>query len=124
MTAYLLPESVARQDGSSQEIALEAARCRPLQLTLGITRIVEQESLDISLWGSSDKESWKPLTSFPRKFYCGTYSLLLDLAQHPEICYLRADWKMRRWGRGEEPAPLFAFYLFAEEPKLQAAGAA
>jgi hypothetical protein len=124
VTTYLLPENVARQDGSSAEIALESNRSKPLLLTLGITRIVEHESLELSLWGSADKESWKRLAAFPKKYYCGTYSLVLDLARYPEVLYLRAQWKMSCWGRGEEPIPLFGFYLRAEEPKLQAMGAA
>lgn len=118
----ILPESVARQDGSGAEIALEADRGKPLLLTLGITRIVEQESLEISLWGSPDKEKWQLLETFPQKFYCGKYPLLLDLTQYPEIRYLRAQWKMSRWGRNE--SPLFGFYLSAEEKKMRAVGAA
>jgi hypothetical protein len=124
MATYLLPESIARQDGTSREIPLEAIDCKPLQLTLGITRIVEQESLELSLWGSVDRDHWQVLAKFPQKFYCGTYSLLLDLTLHPKVRYLRAQWKMSRWARGEESEPLFGFYLLAEEAKLQAAGAA
>ncbi len=116
---YLLPESISRQDGSGTEIALEAARGKMLLLKLGITRIVEHESLDISLWGSTDKKDWQQLTAFPQKFYCGTYSLELDLTRHPEVRFLRAQWKMSRWGGVEEP--LFGFYLLAEETGLKAA---
>jgi len=118
-----MPESVARQDGAGAEIALDAGRGKSLLLTLGITRIVEQESLDVSVWGSPDKENWQQLGAFPQKFYCGTYSLLLDLTRHPDVRYLRAHWKMNRWGRGE-PAPLFGFYLFVEEVQMRAVGAA
>ena len=120
---FLLPENVALADGVGAEIALGAAGGKPLLLTLGITRIIEQESLDVAIYGSADGEKWEPLTSFPQKFYCGTYSLLLDLKRRPEIRSLRAQWKMGRWGRGE-PTPLFGFYLFADETKAQVAGAA
>jgi hypothetical protein len=124
---FLLPESVALADGVGAEIALGAACGKPLLLTLGITRIIEQESLDVSIYGSvhsgSDGEKWQLLTSFPQKFYCGTYSMLLDLTRRPEVRSLRAQWKMGRWGRGA-PTPLFGFYLFADEAKLQVAGAA
>src|SRR5580658_3657581 len=98
---FLLPESVARQDGASAVFALEAARCKPLLLTLGITRIMEQESLEISIWGSSDQKTWELLRAFPQKFYCGTYSMSLELDRHPEIRFLRAQWKMNRWGSAE-----------------------
>ncbi len=92
----LLPETVVRQDGSGTEIAVEGVS-KSMLLTLGITRIIEKEILDVSVWGSSDGKHWKQIAAFPRKFYCGTYSLLLDLARHPGIQYLRAQWKMDRW---------------------------
>ena len=119
---YILPENVFRQDGSGKAVALEPAQGTSLLIKLGITRATEDESLDVSLWGSPDQRSWKLLQVFPPKFYCGTYSLWLDLARHLDVRYLRADWRMSRWGSGEEPA-LFEFYLVAEEPTLQAAGA-
>jgi hypothetical protein len=124
MATYLLPESIARQDGASREIPLDGAGCKPLQLTLGITRIVEQESLELSLWGSDDSDHWQFLLAFPQKFYCGTYSMLLDLTRYPKVRYLRAQWKMSRWAGAAESEPLFGFYLLAEEAKVQAAGAA
>jgi hypothetical protein len=118
----LLPESVTRQDGAGPEIAL-GGYGKSLQLTLGITRIIEQESLDVSVWGSPDGRQWQELAAFPRKFYCGTYSLVLDLTRHPGISYLRAQWKMGRWDL-EQRKPLFGFYLQAEDVKLKHAGAA
>lgn len=123
MSRFLLPESIARQDGSGADCALESDCGKALLLTLGITRTMEQESLEITVWGSSDRRDWKLLQVFPQKFYCGTYSLLLDLAKLPDLKYLRASWKMNRWGRGDS-SPLFAFYLTAEEARLQAVGAA
>jgi len=122
MAMYLLPENVARQDGTGAVIALETVRGKELLLTLGITRSIEQESLEISIWGSSDRERWRLLETFPRKFYCGSYSLMLDLKRHADLRYLRAQWKMSRWG-GLETVPLFGFHLLVEEPKLQAVGA-
>jgi hypothetical protein len=122
MPKFVLPESVARQNGTGAEFALEAKRGKPLLLTLGITRIIQHESLEISIWGSADGDTWKVLHVFPQKFYCGTYSMLLDLARHPDVRYLRAQWNMNCWGSGETE-PLFGFYLLAEEPKLRAVGA-
>jgi hypothetical protein len=119
---YVLPENVARQDGAGAGIALEATRGKPLLLTLGITRIIQQESLEVSIWGSVNKENWKLLQVFPRKFYCGTYSMLLDLTRHSEIRYIRAQWIVDCWAAEHEP--LFGFYLSAEEAKMRAVGAA
>ena len=118
---FLLPEFVAREDGLSPATELGAAQGKLLQLTLGINRIIEQESLDVSISGSPDGENWgaKPLLSFPQKFYCGTYTILLDPSGHSDIRFLRVQWKMGRWGRGE-PKPLFGFYVFAQESQIPA----
>lgn len=118
---FLVTETTIREEGDGPEMELGEAAGKALLLTLGITRIIEQESLDLSVWGSPDGQDWgaKPLVSFPQKFYCGTYQLLLDLSGHPEIKYLRAHWKVNRWGRGAAK-PLFGFYLFAQEVNQQA----
>ena len=86
-----------------------------LVLTLGITRIIEHETLEVSIFGSPDKTDWtaRPLASFPQKSYCGLYSMLLNLSAHPEVKYLRVQWKMKRWTK-ENPTPLFGFYVDME----------
>lgn len=112
---FLVPEGVQRADGESDAFDLGDLKGGLLLLTLGITRIIEQESLDVSIWGSADGANWgeKPLAAFPQKFYCGTYTIVLDLSKHPEAGFLKAKWKIARWGRGD-PKPLFGFYLYAE----------
>jgi len=121
LPSFLLPEAVIREDGEGPAIGLGPSQGKPLLLTLGITRIIEQESLDVSIWGSADEADWgaKPLASFPQKFYCGTYQFLLDLSDHQDVAFLKAKCKVARWGRGE-PKPLFGAYLFAQEtePRL------
>jgi hypothetical protein len=117
---FLLPETVAHQDGVGAELKLD--RSTPLLLTLSIHRIVEHESLEISIWGSRDGKEWRPLASFPQKSYCGSYSMELDLNLHPDVRILRAHWKMERWSRNQRP--LFGFDLLVEELKMQHAGAA
>jgi hypothetical protein len=79
-------------------------------LTLDITRIIEQESLEISIFASCDGEVWgaKPIFSYPQKFYRGEYPFLLDLTQHAEAKFIRAHWEVARWGRGAE-TPMFEF---------------
>ena len=118
----LLPESVTRQDGAGPEVALEEGSTT-LLLTLGITRIIEKEILDVSVWGSSDGHQWNQLAAFPRKFYCGTYSMVLDLAHNPGIKDIRAQWKLGTWDL-QEPKSVLSFYLHGEEVKYQQAGAA
>ena len=122
---FLLPDHVARSNGEGAPLPLESARGKLLLVTLGIERIVESESLEVTVWGSADgrrERGWKQLGSFPPKFYCGTYSMTLDLKRHPEVAYLRAAWKMSRWSRAGDP--LFGFFLFTEELLMQSAGAA
>jgi hypothetical protein len=113
---FLLPESIARADGSGPEIELGPKRGKLLVLTLGITRILEQESLEVTIWGSSDGEKWdsKPLVKFPPKFYCGLYSILLNLGSRADVKFLRVDWTMSRWSK-RESMPMFGFYVYAEE---------
>jgi hypothetical protein len=83
-------------------------------ITLGITHVVEQEVLMVSIQGSADGSNWMPaLASFPQKFYTGVASVLLDLSKHPDVRFLRAVWKTQRWGRGDK-TPAFTFYVFAE----------
>jgi hypothetical protein len=124
--SFLISEAVIREDGASAELDLGSAQGKLLLLTLGITRIIEQESLDVSIWGSPDNVNWgpKPLVAFPQKFYCGTYQILLDLSERQEVQYLRAKWKVSRWGHGE-PKPLFGLYLFLQEtePRMLAKSA-
>lgn len=119
---FLLPETLVRENGTSKEFPLGDAQGKVLALTLGITRIIEQESLDVSIYGSPNGIDWspKPLLSFPQKFYCGTYTIPLDLRDNPDVQFLRAQWKVNRWGRGDSK-PLFEFYVFAEEAPVAVA---
>jgi len=83
---------------------------------LGITEIVEQESLDVTIYGSADGATWdaKPISRFPQKFYRGEHPLLLDLTVTPDIKFVRAHWEVARWGRGSE-TPMFEFHLTIKE---------
>ena len=120
---FLLPETVARQDGTGSVLEVDSEfESRVVRLTLGITRIIAQENLDVSVWGSENGEYWQLLLNFPQKFYCGTYSTVLNLTEHPNVKYLRAEWRMGRLIQ-EERAPLFEFYLLAGELRHVAANA-
>lgn len=122
---FLLPETTVREAGTGPDIDLGNLQGGTLILTLGITRIIEQESIDISIWGSADGKDWgaKPLISFPQKFYCGTYQILLDVSDDPPVKYLHSKWQVNRWGKGD-PKPLFSIYLFVQamQQHLAAAG--
>jgi hypothetical protein len=114
---FLVPEETkVTAKGDSVPVDLFGILHRVLLLTLTITGIVEQESLDVSVFGSADGNTWteKPLAVFPQKFYRGEHPLLLDLSNHPEIKLLRVHWDVARWGRGEN-TPAFEFHLRARE---------
>jgi len=125
LPAFLVDETTIREAGVGQTLSLGDQRGGMLILTLGINRIIEQESIDISIWGSADGTDWgtKPLASFPQKFYCGTYQIVVNLTAHSEVKFLRAKWNVNRWGKGE-PKPLFTIYLFAQEMQVAMAGVA
>ena len=115
--AKLVPDNTtvtAKGDGAAVDAG--AAAGKTLLLTLTIHKVVEQESLDVSIWGSADGTVWeqKPLVAFPQKFYAGQHPLLLDLAATPQIKFLRAHWEVNRWGRGSE-TPMFQFDVLARE---------
>ena len=116
LPAFIQPETTIREAGTSPALDLGESKGGLVLLTLGIVRIIEQESLDVAVWGSPDNENWgaKPLLAFPQKFYCGTYQVLLNLSRHSQVRYLRVKWQASRWGKGD-PKPLFGFYVFAQE---------
>jgi hypothetical protein len=89
---------------------------RVLLVTLQIEAAVEQEALDLSVWGSADGATWtaKPLLTFPQRFYVGEMPMLLDLSAQTDIQHLRAHWEVNRWGRGDT-TPMFEFQVAVRE---------
>ena len=113
----LVPEkTVVNAKGDGPALDISGAASRVFLLTLDITDIIEQEALDVSIYGSADGSAWdaKPLTAFPQKFYRGQHPLLLDLTGHAGVKFIRAHWEVNRWGRGTE-TPMFEFHLAIRE---------
>ncbi len=107
LDAFLVPErTVITANGDSESVELSSASSRTLLLTLVIYSVVEQESIEISLFTSEDgaASDSKPVAGLPQKFYPGEYPLLLDLSQSPKVRWLRAHWDVNRWGRGPNTA--------------------
>jgi hypothetical protein len=104
----------AKGDGTSVDVS--GASARVFLVTLSITKIIEQESLDVSIFGSADGTTWsaKSIAAFPQKFYCEQSPLLLDLTAHPDVNRVRAHWEVARWGRGTE-TPMFEFGVTMRE---------
>lgn len=115
-TFLVAEKSVVSAKGDGTAVDLSGAGGRVFLLTLEITKIIEQESLDVSVFGSADGATWgaKAIVAFPQKFYCGQSPLLLDLAAHPDVKLVRAHWDVARWGRGVE-TPMFEFGVRLKE---------
>ena len=114
---FLVPEkTVVSAKGDGPTLDVSGAASRVFLLTLDITNIIEQEALDVSIYGSADGAAWGPkaLTAFPQKFYRGQHPLLLDLSGHADVKVIRAHWEVNRWGRGTE-TPMFEFHLAIRE---------
>jgi hypothetical protein len=115
LPAFLIPETTVHESGAGPVLDLGEHPSSSILLTLGITKTIEQESLIVGLYGSVDGSEWSPapLAVFPQKFYEGVSSILLELAAHSGVRFLRVQWKTDRWGRGDK-TPSFRLYVFAE----------
>ena len=111
---FLLPETVIVAAGHSEASEVPAG-LRSVQVTLGITASVEQQSIDVSIEGSSDGTTWlvKAVAAFPQRFYVGTAALVFELPTEPTIQFLRLRWQVNRWGRGSLQ-PRFGVYAVLE----------
>jgi len=115
--AFLVPENtVATAKGDGPAVDLSAASTRVFLLNLGITDIVEQEALDVSVQASADGTTFdpKPIAAFQQKFYRGETPLLVDLSARADVKAIRAHWEVNRWGRGTE-TPMFEFCITIRE---------
>jgi len=100
---FLVPKNTSiTAKGDSESLDVSGAENRVFLATLCVSKIVEQESIEVSFFTSADGTTWetKPLTSLPQKFYPGEYPLLVDLSQANGAKFLRAHWEVNRWGRG------------------------
>ena len=100
---FLVPENtVLTAKGDSEPIDLGGVTSLTLLATLTITKVVEQESIEVSFFTSADGTTWeaKPLAALPQKFYVGEYPLLIDLTKATGVRFVRAHWEVNRWGRG------------------------
>jgi hypothetical protein len=118
MTDLVAEKTVVTAKGDGAAVDVSGAASRVFLLTLAVTNIIEQEALEIGIYGSADGAAWsaKPVVSFPQKFYRGETPLLLDLTTHADVKFVRAHWEVARWGRGTE-TPMFEFGVtFREVP--------
>ena len=112
----IAPGTRVESNGESERVDVSASRTRTFLCTLLITDQIEQESFDVSIWGSEDGENWgtKPILKLPQRFYRGQTRLVLDLAYQPEVKWIKAQWELNRWGR-VAPLPMFVIGLHLAE---------
>jgi hypothetical protein len=115
-TLLVADKTVVNAKGDGPAVDVSSSANRVFLLTLDITNIIEQESFELSIFGSADGASWdaKPLVSYPQEFYRGEYPLILDLTGHPAVKLIRPHWEVARWGRGVE-TPMFEFGVKLKE---------
>lgn len=104
--------SKLESNGDGAPLQISETVSRTFFCTLTITDLIEQESLDVSIWGSSDGQDFgkRPLLKLPQQFYRGTTKMVLDISLRPEVSFLRARWEVNRWGR-VSPTPMFVASL-------------
>ena len=102
--------------GQSEPVDVSGSATRTFLCTMNISDQLEQESLDLSIWGSADGENWgtQPILRLPQRFYRGETRAVLELALRPEVKLVRAMWELNRWGR-VAPTPKFRAGLHRRE---------
>lgn len=110
------PDSRLESNASGEAFDVSASESRTFLCLLTITEQIEQESLDVSIWGSADGQEYgkTPLLKIPQQFYCGRTKMILDLTLKPQVKFIRAKWELNRWGR-VSPTPMFVAGLGLQE---------
>ena len=95
-TVLVPAKTVVSAKGDGPCVDISAATGRIFLLILNVTRIIEQESIDVSVLASADGTTWDPKSAaaFRQEFYCGEYPLLLDLSDRPDVKFLRTHWEV------------------------------
>jgi hypothetical protein len=109
-------------NGEGQPFEISSSSTRTFLCSMEITDQMEQESVDISVWGSADGQDFgkMPLLKMPQRFYRGETRQVLDLSLKPEIRFIRAKYDLTRWGR-VAPHPMFVLgFQVSEIPAFTA----
>jgi hypothetical protein len=112
--------------GEGQPVDISSSQTRTFICSMEITDQMEQESVDISVWGSADGQEFgkMPLLKMPQRFYRGETRQVLDLSLKPEVRFIRARYDLTRWGR-VAPHPMFVLgFQVSEIPAFTAQVAA
>ena len=113
----LIPQGTrVEENGAAGAVDVSGSSTRTFFCTMVITDQIEQESIDVSIAGSADGQTWtdKPILKLPQRFYRGETRAVLELAYRPEVKFIRAQWELNRWGR-VAPLPMFVLSLHLME---------
>ena len=113
----LIPfDTKVEENGGGDKVDISASSTRTFFCVMAITDQLEQESIDVSIWGSADGENWSPhpILKLPQRFYRGETRAVLELVFVPEVKFIRARWELNRWGR-VAPLPMFRVGLHLQE---------
>ncbi|HXN29125.1 MAG TPA: hypothetical protein VN902_18505 [Candidatus Acidoferrales bacterium] len=113
-------------NGEGRPFDISSSETRTFICSMEITDQMEQESVDISVWGSADGQEFgkMPLLKMPQRFYRGETRQVLDLSLKPEVRFIRAKYELTRWGR-VAPHPMFVLgFQVSEIPAFTAQAAA
>lgn len=123
MEVDLIPQgTLLRESAHGEAVDIRASATRTFFCTMLIRDQIEQESVDVSIWGSADGENWgtHPVLKLPQQFYKGETRAVLELTLVPEVNFIRAGWDLNRWGR-VAPLPMFVLGLhLVEVPAMPA----
>lgn len=114
------PGTLLEENGHAETVDIGSSATRTFYCTMLIREQIEQESVDVAVWGSADGENWgtQPLLKLPQQFYRGETRAVLELTLVPEVKFIRAAWELNRWGR-VAPTPMFVLGLhLAEVPAM------
>lgn len=121
MKLTLIPRNTKMEaNGHGDSFDVSRSSTRTFLCVLTVTDQLEQESLDVSIYGSVDGATWtsKPLLKLPQQFYRGHAKMVLDLSLRPDIKFIRARWELNRWGRGAPLAMFVAGLELTEVPPM------
>lgn len=116
LDSFLIPaRTVVTAKGDSEPLDISSINSSALLVTLSITSVVEQESIELGVFTSTDGVTWepKPVATLAQKFYAGEYPLLVNLSLGNRK-FIRAHWEVNRWGRGSV-TPHFEIGIRARE---------
>jgi hypothetical protein len=116
----IAPGTLLEENGHGAAVDIRSSATRTFFCTMLIREQIEQESVDVAIWGSADGENWgtQPLLKLPQQFYRGETRAVLELTLVPEMNFIRPAWELNRWGR-VAPTPMFVLGLhLAEVPAM------